>query len=193
MFRFPLATSEQNYRNAVSECKRVLRPGGYLEISAMDLDLTNMGHLCRRAVRNLKMSMQRQDANVSLKPASDHLQSLVGRRGFESLNRCIVGVPAAGVLTGSPENSQGDVDFSDLVNDRTAEGDEHITKLVAQVGRWWYSHCYEADILPDGDVSKSMWKDKQLLRECEDLGTTFKLLICYAQKPPLAKRRTVSL
>ena len=210
VLRFPPATSEAVLRTVITECKRVLRPGGYVEISAIDLDLSNMGSATRKALRSLKMKMQSSDPNASLMPVSDALQTQLGRRGFENLNRCIVGVPAAGAVAGSRESSQDgehsqadDLNFSELESDQSKEGDEHITKLVAQVGRWWYSHCYEAPLLSDaeedegksdGDLfSRSMWTDRRLLRECEEYGTTFKLLIAYAQKPTLSKRRTVSL
>src|SRR5204863_7075677 len=53
IFRFPAACSETGLRNAVSECKRVLRPGGYLEMTIMDLDMVNMGNRTRKAVRKL--------------------------------------------------------------------------------------------------------------------------------------------
>ena len=178
-------------------------------MSSIDLDLTNMGNCARRAVRALKMRMQSADPEMSLKPASDLLQSLAGRRGFENLNRCIVGVPVSGAVASSRENSSqqgsegqncnglgsGADNFSEMMSRDGAEGDDHITKLVAQVGRWWYTNCYEAGpgILPDGDWNKSMWADRELLREAEELGTTFKLLIAYAQKPSMVKRRTVSL
>lgn len=187
VFRFPVATSEAILRSTISECKRVLRPGGHLEVSTLDLDMTNMGNLARRAVRNLKLNMHAADPEVSLKPASDQIQNILHRRGFENMNRCVVGVPAAGAIA-SP-----DKDFSELAQDDTKEGDASITKLVAQVGRWWYTRCYEMGVLPDGDLAKSMWCDGSLLRECEELGTTFKLLICHAQKPACAKRRTVSI
>ncbi|KAI9671012.1 MAG: hypothetical protein M1831_005097 [Alyxoria varia] len=209
VLRFPLAATEAALRSAINECKRVLRPGGYLEMSSIDLDLTNMGNCARRAVRALKMRMQATDPEVSLKPASDLLQNLAGRRGFENLNRCIVGVPVSGAVASSRENSSqqgtegqncnglaaGADNFSEMMSRDGAEGDDHITKLVAQVGRWWYTNCYEAGpgVLPDGDWNKSMWADRELLREAEELGTTFKLLIAYAQKPSMVKRRTVSL
>ena len=195
VYRFPAAGSDAVMRAMVSECKRVLRPGGYLEISTIDLDLSNMGSLSRRAIRNLKTQMRNAVPNVSLNSASDSLQSLIGRRGFENLKSCVVGVPAAGVIGSSRENSHDgeQVDFGSLANDNSKEGDDHITKMVSQVGRWWYTQCYESAVLPNGDTTKSLWCDRELLHECEELNTTFKLLICHAQKPSCAKRRTVSL
>ncbi|KAI9681431.1 MAG: hypothetical protein M1817_002715 [Caeruleum heppii] len=193
--RFPTAGSEGALRNAISECKRVLRPGGHLEISVLDLDLMNMGNRARRAVRMLKVRMHIANEGVSLKPASDNIQRLLGRRGFENVNRCMLGVPVAGKVAGSrahPLSSSGP-SLSELLRNDSHEGDEGITKMVAKVGRWWYTRCYEHGTLPDGDLSRSIWNDPALLRECEKRKTSFKLLICHAQKPTAPKRRTVSV
>ena len=195
VFRFPVTSSDAAYRNAISECKRVLRPGGYLETSILDLDLMNMGDRARRAVRLLKVRMQQSDSNVSLKPASDNIQRLLGRRGFENVYRCMLGVPAAGNVTRSREASvdETSLSLSELLKDQSQEGDVGITKTVARVGRWWYTRCHEMGTLPEGDLSRSIWNDRALLRECEKLQTSFKLLICYAQKPLTPRRRTVSV
>jgi len=227
-FRFPKASSEAAYRAALSECKRVLRPGGFLEIAMLDIDMLNMGNRARRAVRELKMRMQAADKNICLKPVSDTIQRLLGRRGFENLNRCVVGVPAAGRIPGSRDESSEreqaspsaskrrsvkssneekdsgltSMSFTDLLQSPSATNDEGITKMVAKVGRWWYSSCYEAVApLPSSSSSSvdgrarrsSLWDDEALLHECEKRQTSFRLLIAYAQKPMVAARRTVSL
>ncbi|KAI9893540.1 MAG: hypothetical protein M1814_006336 [Vezdaea aestivalis] len=194
VYRFPLATTDSTHRLIISECKRVLRPGGYLELSVLDLDLMNMGPLTRRALMRLKLRMQAADPAVSLRSAADSLQRHLGRRGFENLNRCNVLVPAAGSLAGqSPVGSAdaeaaGGVSLSALLSDESSEGDEGITNMVAKVGRWWYERCFEG-----GEREKSIWRERELLRECEAKKTSFKLLICYAQKPAVPKRRTVSV
>ncbi|KAL4926015.1 uncharacterized protein BDV17DRAFT_163983 [Aspergillus undulatus] len=43
VLRFPAACSDAGQNNIISECKRVLRPGGYLEMSILDHDMVNMG------------------------------------------------------------------------------------------------------------------------------------------------------
>ncbi|KAI4260579.1 MAG: hypothetical protein L6R42_003994 [Xanthoria sp. 1 TBL-2021] len=201
VFRFPIATTEAAYYNAVSECKRVLRPGGYLEISILDLDMVNMGNRARRAVRGLKTRMQVARKDVDLKPLSDNIQKMLGRRGFENLRRGMVTVPVAGVVGDSRSGSleeERDTCFSDMLKDSSPQGDEGITKMVSKVGRWWYSRCYESTLSgKDGDARVeeeiSIWNDKALLKECEKRETGLKLLICYAQKPVVSKRRTISL
>ena len=196
VFRFPMATTEAAYYNVVSECKRVLRPGGYLEISLLELDMVNMGNRARRAVRALKVRMQVAQSNVSLQPLSDNIQKMLGRRGFENLSRCMVTVPVAGLVPDSRAGSldERDLSFGDMLKDSSPQGDESITKMISRVGRWWYTRCYESAILPDAeDSDQSIWADRSLLKECEKRETGLKLLICYAQKPLRPKRRTISL
>jgi hypothetical protein len=217
VFRFPVATSESAYRSALFECKRVLRPGGYLEVSVLDMDMLNMGSRTRSALRGLKMQMQVEEPNTSLKPISDTIQRLLGRRGFENLNRCMVGIPAAGPIPGSrdggmvePTSASAESSASsgkgreqldegktrlatDLLSDQSGEADENITKMVAKIGRWWYSRCYENLVVQNGEIAKSIWADDALVRECEKRGTSLRLMVCYAQKPDCPVRRTISV
>ncbi|KAF1975443.1 hypothetical protein BU23DRAFT_458775 [Bimuria novae-zelandiae CBS 107.79] len=234
VLRFPSALPTSVHRSVISECKRVLRPGGYLELSVLDLDLINMGNRARRAVRGLKVKMQVADEDVSLRNISDEIMGLVGRKGFTECNRCFVGVPVAGTLP-CPDDSDAaaskkrkgstassitrtpstavkgmkqpkpEVSFSDLLNTRASSEstDNTITAMVARVGRWWYSRCYESLVLPEAGepdaansgnlLQSSIWRDEALLAECEKRGTSFRLLIGYAQKPEVGVRRTVSV
>jgi len=207
--RFLPAMPESQLAHILAECKRVLYPGGHVEISGLDLDLANMGSRARRGVRELKTRLHLADGSVCLKPASDTMQLLLGRRGFANLNRCVVGVPVAGAVpssSSSPSSSPprrddvADVDFAELIKDQSPEGDEGISNMVARVGRWWYSRSYETGVAISGGsggttttTTASMWHDKALLKECEQRRTTFKLLICYAQKPLVETRRTASV
>ena len=223
VFRFPVAATEQKYQACILESKRVLRPGGHLEVVALDIDMINMGTRGRRALRGLKTRMQQTDQDVSLGNLSDTLVRMIGRRGFEEVQRCVVGVPAAGRIprsddvlrssscsststSGRPRtaNSSGtdqqesDINFATLLQkNRQSQivepgraNDEGITKMVARVGRWWYSACYEQPLLEN---DKSVWQEHGLLRECEKQGTSFRLLICCAQKPLQPRRRTKSV
>ena len=82
--------------------------------------------------------------------------------------------------------------LSDLISDHSPTSDEKITKMVAKVGRYWYTRIYESGVLPNGDLKRSIWADKKVLYECKNRGSGFKLLIAYAQKPTEHRRRTVS-
>ncbi|KAF2022136.1 hypothetical protein BU24DRAFT_38665 [Aaosphaeria arxii CBS 175.79] len=230
VLRFPPALASSVHRSVLSECKRVLRPGGHLELSVLDLDLVNMGNRARRAVRSLKVRMQVADEHVSLRNISDEIMAGLGRKGFAECNRCFVGVPVAGRLPSSDEaetrrkgstassigkastsapkaknTSKPEVSFSELLNAQSSSEstDDSITDMVARVGRWWYSRCYESLVLPEAGqpgsansgnlLESSIWRDENLIKECEKRGTSFKLLIGYAQKPEVGVRRTVSV
>lgn len=234
VLRFPSALPTAVHRSVISECKRVLRPGGFLELSVLDLDLVNMGNRARRAVRGLKVKMQVADEDVSLRNISDEIMGLIGKKGFTECNRCFVGVPVAGTLptadqvdAATPKKRKGstassiskptavpskatkkpkpEVSYSDLLNTRSSSisTDNTITDMVARVGRWWYSRCYESLVLPEagepdaansGDLLRSsIWRDESLINECEKRGTSFRMLIGYAQKPEVGVRRTVSV
>ena len=228
VLRFPPAMSDGIMKLMLSECKRVLMPGGHIEISLLDIDMVNMGNHTRRAVRDLKVRMSVADPEVSLKPISDNIQNMLGRKGFEKLNRCVVGIPVAGRVAGSIDSSSSsrssngsytqtardavagapagettrglrrhheqtsNFSLSDLISDHSPTSDEKITKMVAKVGRYWYTRIYESGVLPNGDLKRSIWADKKVLHECKNRGSGFKLLIAYAQKPMEHRRRTVS-
>jgi hypothetical protein len=230
VLRFPAVCSSAVQSNIVQECKRVLRTGGYLEMTLLDRDMVNMGPATRKAVRQLKETTCLSDSTLCLKPTSDSIQREIGAHGFDSLRRCMVRIPVAGMVLRSSDSSSSTHSFSttapsafslptisitsasasqkstqtksstdanislgDLLSDPSpsAANDESIAKIVARVGRWWYSKCYEDPIFPGSDTS--LWNDRRLLRECQKRGTGFRMLIAYAQKPSEVPRRTASV
>ncbi|KAI9742810.1 MAG: hypothetical protein M1818_003539 [Claussenomyces sp. TS43310] len=193
--RFPIACSEAALRNLISESRRVLKASGYLELSILDLDMVNMGNRCRRAVRGLKVKIAGYDPTISLAPLSDTVLKLIGKRGFHDVKSCTVGVPVASSVTKAITTPQQEKELSlaDMMRDKSQVGDEGITKMVAKVGRWWFERCYVSRINPDDATTGSIFADKSLLEECERWGTSFKLLVCYAQKPAVPHRRTFSI
>ncbi|MCJ1326672.1 hypothetical protein MMC10_003337 [Thelotrema lepadinum] len=209
VFRFPPANTDYAYRNAISECRRVLRPGGYLEMTILDMDMVNMGPLVSRAIRHLKVRMQAAVPDVSLSPTSDDVMKLLGRKGFENISRCVVGVPVTGAVSDSRSGSmdgerpQGlssaetgaQLSLGALLTGQTQGSDLHypVTKMVARVARWWWSKCYESAILGEPREGVSVWGNRALLGECEERETGLKLVVCYAQKPISTRRRTVSV
>lgn len=214
VFRFPAAAPEGHYRNIISEARRVLKPGGYLEMSILDVDLNNMGNRCRRTVRRLKERIHARAPDISLAPASDLILRLIGRRGFTDIKTCRVGVPVASSIarssviepgTGGKRSSvtasagQGPSrpkkkdqrSLFEMMKDEGPVADESIVKSVAKIGRWWYSRCYESAAGPPGlsagsttgSRASSMWNDKALLAECQEWGTSLKLMVCHARAP----------
>lgn len=210
VYRFPTAAPESHYRNVINEARRVLKPGGYIELSILDVDMNNMGNNARRAVRRLKERMHIRAPNISLASSSDLILRLLGRKGFCDIKTCRVGVPLATVGAGSSSSTSssraGGTSASgagtrkrskretrSLADMMSAEGpgaDEGITKMVAKVGRWWYDRCYESVALAGGE--KSMWQDQAMLAECEEWRTSLKLMVCHARIPD-GKSRVASI
>ncbi|KAH8664172.1 hypothetical protein BX600DRAFT_381799 [Xylariales sp. PMI_506] len=188
VFRFPAAAPEAHYRNIISEARRVLKPGGYVELSILDVDLNNMGNRCRRAVRRLKERINTQHPEINLSSTADLILRLLGKKGFVDVKSCRVGVPVASSITkvagGEISKKKDERSLAEMMNDETELGDENITMMVAKVGRWWYNRLYE---LPTG-ATRSIWHDRALLNECEELKTSLKLMVCYAKVPETRSR-----
>ncbi|KAM5356435.1 hypothetical protein ACJ41O_003081 [Fusarium nematophilum] len=191
VYRFPVAAPEAYYRSILTEARRVLKPGGFIELSILDVDLNNMGNRGRRTVRRLKERIQEKTPDTSLASTADLIVRLLGKIGFTTIKAARVGVPVASSVTHSSGDSgkgKAPVDkkkdhpsLAEMMSDNSPLADEGITKMVSRVGRWWYTRCYEnAAENPSG---KSIWNDKALLSECEELGTSLKLMVCCARAP----------
>lgn len=136
-----------------------------------------------------------------LRSAGDEVEAATAARSSASGS---ASGSSGGASGASEPGARKEVSFSDLLTTQNANGesDDGIAEMVAKVGRWWYSRCYESVVLPEarepgtvgGNIlENSIWKDEALIRECEKRGTSFRLLIGYAQKPVVGVRRTVSV
>ncbi|KAJ5010904.1 hypothetical protein K4K57_006503 [Colletotrichum sp. SAR 10_99] len=197
VFRFPTAAPESHYRNIISEARRVLKPGGYIELSILDVDLNNIGNRGRRTIRRLKERIHERNPEINISSSSDLILRLLGRKGFTDVKTCRVGVPVASVVPRTEGGSKPPVtrkakeirSLAEMMNDDGDSADENITKMVAKVGRWWYSRCYES--AAGTAVSRSIWGDRALLAECEEWRTSFKLMVCYARVPERARTASI--
>ncbi|EXK91454.1 hypothetical protein FOQG_06232 [Fusarium oxysporum f. sp. raphani 54005] len=191
VYRFPVAAPEAYYRSILTEARRVLKPGGFIELSILDVDLNNMGNRGRRTVRRLKERINEKTPDTCLGSTADLIVRLLGKVGFTTIKAARVGVPVASSVTRSDskadkgkataEKKKDPPSLSEMMSDNSPLADEGITKMVSRVGRWWYTRCYEnAAENPSG---KSIWSDKSLLSESEELGTSLKLMVCCARAP----------
>ncbi|UKZ58057.1 hypothetical protein TrVGV298_011920 [Trichoderma virens] len=196
VYRFPTAAPESHYQNILSESRRVLKPGGYLELSILDVDLNNMGNRGRRTIRQLKERIHETSPETNLASTADLIVRLLGKSGFSTIKAARVGVPVASSITSSDDNAKGkglaekkakksskdQPSLAEMMRDQSPNADEGITNMVSRVGRWWYSRCYE-NATSQSSGKSSIWNDKALLRECEELGTSLKLMVCCARAP----------
>ena len=190
VYRFPVAAPDNHYRNIIGEARRVLKPGGFLELSILDVDFNNMGNRARRAVRGLKEKFHATRPDTNLSSTADLILKILNRRGFTDVKTCKVGVPVCAIPS-QKESIDRDKkqkkkpaeqrSLADMMSDNSEMADKEITSMVAHVGRWWYSKCYES---PAGvGTQASMWRDRVLLNECKELGTSLKLTVCHARVP----------
>ncbi|RDA90591.1 hypothetical protein CP533_6935 [Ophiocordyceps camponoti-saundersi (nom. inval.)] len=196
VYRFPVAGPESHYRNIINEARRVLVPGGLIELSVLDADLNSMGNRGRRAVRCLKERIHGEAGDVNLSSTADLVLRLLGKAGFSSIRVARVGVPVASSISRPEVESKTDLQrhgpsLAEMMKDDSPMADESITKLVTRVGRWWYTRCYEKVASSASTTASSssqegggsIWLSKQLLSECEELGTSLKLMVCCARAP----------
>jgi hypothetical protein len=189
VYRFPVAAPEAYYRSILTEARRVLKPGGFIELSILDVDLNNMGNRGRRTVRHLKERINEKTPDTSLGSTADLIVRLLGKVGFTTIKAARVGVPVASTATrsnGKADKGKGkgiadQPSLSEMMSDNSPLADEGITKMVSRVGRWWYTRCYEN--AANNTSGKSIWSDKSLLSESEELGTSLKLMVCCARAP----------
>lgn len=196
VYRFPVAAPEAHYRNILAEARRVLKPGGYLELSILDVDLNNMGARGRKAVRQLKERIHETTPETNLASTADLMVRQIGKAGFYNIRAARVGVPVASSIarahggvkvqdasrpSDKRSKKKDQPSLSEMMSDTSSKADESITKMVARVGRWWYTRCYES--AADPAMASSIWSDKALLRECEELGTSLKLMVCCGRAP----------
>lgn len=196
VYRFPVAASLSCYRNILTEARRVLKPGGYVELSILDVDLNGMGHQGRRAVRDLKERIHEEAPEINLASTADLILRLLGKSGFSDIKAARVGVPVASSGThastgrrrgmkpaeaADKKEKRDKPSLAEMMRDDSAGADEGITRMVSRVARWWYTRCYESATGHPGD--SSIWKDKALLRECEQFGSSLKLMVCCARAP----------
>ncbi|KAG6116167.1 hypothetical protein E4U13_002055 [Claviceps humidiphila] len=192
VYRFPAVAPESYHRNILREARRVLRPGGYIELSILDFDFNDMGSRGQRSVRHLREKIQLQNPDTNFASTADFITRLLGHVGYSDIKTARIGVPVAGSLlhTGSQKiqikSEPGKDDHvpglaAEMRHDESLQTDDDITKIVSHVGRWWYSRCYEdAAGLPQ---DKSIWNDRSLLSECEHFRTSIKLTVCSARAP----------
>lgn len=119
VYRFPTAAPESHYRNVINEARRVLKPGGYIELSILDMDMNNMGNHGRRAARRLKERIHIRAPDISLASSSDLLLRLLGRKGFADIKTCRVGVPLASAIAASPAGGATGSESSSSSSSRT--------------------------------------------------------------------------
>lgn len=213
VYRFPTAAPESHYRNVINEARRVLKPGGYIELSILDVDMNNMGNRARRAVRRLKERVHTRSPDVNLASSSDLLLRLLGRKGFTDIKTCRVGVPLASTIaescsssssrSGGTTSTSASASASGRSTTGTAGGTRRVKRETRSLAEMMKAEGPGADESITKMVAKvgrwwydrcyesialesggrSMWAERALLAECEEWRTSLKLMVCHARIP----------
>lgn len=164
-------------------------------MSILDLDMHDMGPQTRRAMRDLKVRLAGMGRDLA--PTGDNIMRLVGEVGMEGVKSCVVGMPVAPSISrrksvgGARRSSMGagsrrvsavEESLVEMMRDSSKAGEEGILRCVGKVGRWWWTRVYDG---------RGVWGERGVLKECEEWGTGFKLLVAFARKP--ARERGQSL
>lgn len=129
MLRFLTALASSDHQFVLAGTNRVLRPGEYIEINVLDIDLVDMGNLGRRALHDVNERLSAANDSISLRNISGEVLSGIARQNFVEHNCCVVGLAVAGKLN--------EVSFSDLLGTIVSSGSTNngITEMVARAGR----------------------------------------------------------
>lgn len=194
VLRFPKAMPDYNFRHIIAECMRVLCPLGFLEISCVEIDLSNVGPYTRRATRSLKQEMQKINPSVSLRPFSDTIQVMLGHYGFDNLRRCSIRLPCKEGEThkGPDPSDELELVLEELLDDPSSQGDVIIFRMIAQVARFLHSSSYNTRETASGISNVTVWDDDKITEECDRMGTKVTLFLCHAQKPKAGRRIAMS-
>lgn len=158
----------------------------------LDAELVDMGVKTKKAVNLVKAIMERESSPSSpdRRPSSEKVLKILQRRGFEDINKCFVGLPAVAPPEDPTTNATATTATTATASQlepkpqTKPEAETMNAVVMASVGRWWYTRCYERIITAEGEVMRrSMWNDRALLRECGMRKTAFKMLVAHARKP----------
>ncbi|KAG7408881.1 hypothetical protein Forpe1208_v012009 [Fusarium oxysporum f. sp. rapae] len=100
VYRFPVARPETYYSGILTEARLILKTGGFIELSILDVDL-NIGNWNRRTVRRLKGRTNEKSPDTSLGSTVDLIAPLLGKVGFTTIKAARMGVSIASSVTRS--------------------------------------------------------------------------------------------
>ncbi|KAG7423638.1 hypothetical protein Forpi1262_v015428 [Fusarium oxysporum f. sp. raphani] len=98
---FLLKDRSRDTHGILIEARLILKPGGFIELSILDVDLNNIGNWNRRTVRRLKGRTNEKSPDTSLRSTVDLIVRLLGKVGFTTIKAARVGVSIASSVTRS--------------------------------------------------------------------------------------------
>jgi SAM-dependent methyltransferase len=182
----------------LSECLRVLKPGGYLEFSLLDSDLLNAGPLCN--AKAVEFGFALQTLGFDPNPTRSFLSRL-SRAGFDDVRRawvCLPVGPKHPVKVPSHNSTTGGQTLSlDAIVEGSTDNAAAITGMAAGWSweRWLLRAEMEkaagelrlADTVTPGEAMREAGKMianvHAVMEEGREVGAAFRMLRGYARKP----------
>ncbi|TGZ79966.1 hypothetical protein EX30DRAFT_308287 [Ascodesmis nigricans] len=191
-FRFPSSATQPHWPLLLGECKRVLAPGGEIEVVVMESRLVGMGPRARRARRRRRE--REKEKEMQSESESQRVLKILERKGFEDIATCVLALPVVGSVDAAQAQAQTHGSDSAVgveasgKNGNTGNTDPDepgsVNDVLGKVARWWYSRCYERVITGGGEeMGRSMWCERGLVRECARRGTRVGVGVVGARKP----------
>ena len=191
----------------LSECLRVLKPGGFLEFSLLDADVMNAGPLGH--AKAVEFGFDLKTLGYDANPTRSFLPRL-GRAGFEDVRRAwmclpmgprpqIRNLPAVRDSTGLPVNT---VQLDAIVSGST----DNVAAVTGFAAGWsWERWLLRAemeksagelrlaDVVTPGEAMREAGKMvadvHAIVEEGRKIGSAFRMLRGYARKPTLVKTK----
>ncbi|KAL7276369.1 hypothetical protein RUND412_000636 [Rhizina undulata] len=176
----PAFVEKSEWHPILKECYRVLKRDGYIELTIVDPILNNMGPLTKQWI--LENVLQNSPRTFDIRPSKTVLPCL-DDTGFTDVKKCWVWVPATSIgdELSTVTSRVGRYLFDELYG-KQAE-DTHLTKssIGVAVGPKSESVGAPFGLLPHRELG--MWRDEDILAECNAENTVFRWLKCHARKP----------
>ncbi|OTB01529.1 hypothetical protein M426DRAFT_323415 [Hypoxylon sp. CI-4A] len=203
ILKFIGENGEDEWDSCLSECMRVLKPGGYLEFFVQDSDITNAGPL--GLAKSVEFGFALKTLGYDPAPTRMFLRRL-GRAGFDEVRRAWVCLPmgpdpavrrnrrvACDSVTG---------DERPLVLEAMVQGSTEAAASVAGLsGGWgwerWLLRCEMEKVASEGRLNNGFFPEAEMreagkcldgvhevVEEGRKCGAGFRVLNGFARKPP---------
>ncbi|XDG10451.1 hypothetical protein ABKA04_010066 [Annulohypoxylon sp. FPYF3050] len=201
ILKFIGENGEDEWDSCLSECMRVLKPGGYLEFSVLDSDITNAGPL--GLAKSVEFGFALKTLGYDSSPTRMFISRL-NRAGFEGVRRAWVCLPMGPdpavrrnrrVACDSVTGVERPLDLEAMVCGST----EAAASVTGLAGSWawekWLLRCETEKVASEGRLgffeveaesekaSKCLDSVHEIIEEGRKVGAGFRCLNGYARKP----------
>ncbi|KAI1459391.1 hypothetical protein F4805DRAFT_79392 [Annulohypoxylon moriforme] len=201
ILKFIGENGEDEWDSCLSECMRVLKPGGYLEFSVLDSDITNAGPL--GLAKSVEFGFALKTLGYDSSPTRMFISRL-HRAGFDGVRRAWVCLPMGPdpavrrnrrVACDSVTGVERPLDLEAMVCGST----EAAASVTGLAGSWawekWLLRCETEKVASEGrlgffeveaeseNVNKCLDGVHEIIEEGRKIGAGFRCLNGYARKP----------